>query len=201
MTPERLEEARGQFAAIKERAKGPEWRTPAMAQERREDDFRVLLRVGADLLAYVDELRAQVRAGQKSIARESHRQAALGHTAAHLLAHQQARGVRLRRLGAIAAVGAADQVAALRAKLEQAEMDVRDGVRLIRDLTAERDTLRAENDRYRKALERIADPIQHCINEARARGEQLDGGMAIHISEDAAWHQQQARAALTPEAK
>ena len=59
--------------------------------------------------------------------------------------------------------------------------------------------LLAEVKRLRARLEIIADPIAHFISEAKARGERLDGGMAIHVSQDAGWHQQQARDALAGE--
>ena len=44
-------------------------------------------------------------------------------------------------------------------------------------------SLRAQNDRYRKALERIADPIGHMESQLK-EGEQLNGMAAIRVASD-----------------
>lgn len=58
--------------------------------------------------------------------------------------------------------------------------------------------LRAENERYKQALETIENPIKHFQKNAEAEGCTLDGGMAYTLSNDADYLKGVARAALNP---
>lgn len=58
--------------------------------------------------------------------------------------------------------------------------------------------LRAENERYKHALETIENPIKHFQKNAEAEGCTLNGGMTYALSNDADYLKGVARAALNP---
>jgi len=57
--------------------------------------------------------------------------------------------------------------------------------------------LTAENARLRQALQKIANPIGYFQEYAKQEGRQIDGHMAVQISNDAGWLKSEAAKALS----
>lgn len=65
-------------------------------------------------------------------------------------------------------------------------------------LTSEIKELREENEKFRKLLTKIADPIAHIQGEALFSGKCVDGAKAVELSNNATWLKNIAKQAFLP---
>jgi len=56
--------------------------------------------------------------------------------------------------------------------------------------------LKAENERLRKALDEIANPVKRMVDEANKKGAMLDGQIAIQLANNATYLREIAKKAL-----
>lgn len=77
-----------------------------------------------------------------------------------------------------------ENMVGIKAENEQLRNDYASKITECGSLRDDSETLRAENERYREALDKIADPVKYLQLQAEQAGGALDGRVATELSRD-----------------